>query len=96
MRPDGRGGVEADFTGVTAVPMPGWALDVGTTIADAQNRDGASIAYTARGPYTADVERHDRILVYGEQFKISGGVRRQPGPTATTSHTILLLVLWEG
>lgn len=93
---NGRGGVEADFTGVTSVDLPGWALDAGSTIADLQNRDGAVIRWTARGPFDADVERHDRITVFGEQFKIDGGVVRQPGPTPRTSHTILLLVNWEG
>lgn len=93
---DGRGGLEPDFTGVTSVPLPGWALDAGSTLADAQNRDGALIQWTARGPYTADVERHDRITVFGEQFQIDGAVRRQPGPSPLTSHTILLLKTWEG
>lgn len=93
---DGRGGVEADFTGAVAVELGGWALDAGNTLADAQNRDGALVQWTARGPFSADVERHDRISVFGEQFQIDGAVRRQPGPSSLTSHTILLLVNWEG
>lgn len=93
---NGRGGLEADFTNATVAPLAGWALDAGSTIADLQNRDGAAIRWTARGPYAADVERHDRITVLGEQFKIDGAVVRQPGPSERTSHTILLLVNWEG
>ena len=93
---DNRGGTEPDFTGVEPVDLPGWALDAGNTLADEQNRDGALIQWTARGPFTADVERHDRITVFGDQFQIDGAVRRQPGPSATTSHTILLLKMWEG
>lgn len=99
-RPDmvdnGRGGTEADFTDATAVDLAGWALDAGNTTADLQNRDGASIRWTARGPFEADVERHDRVIVFGEQLKIEGAVVRQPGPSPRTSHTILLLVAWEG
>ena len=94
--PDGRGGIEYDFTGAVLVYLPGWALDAGNTLADEQNRDGALIQWTARGPFTADVERHDRITVFGEQFLIDGAVRRQPGPSSLTSHTILLLREWVG
>lgn len=93
---DGRGGMEADFTAATPVDLPGWALDAGNTISDEQNRDGALIQWTARGPFTADVERHDRVTVLGSRFKITGAVVRQPGPTSATSHTILLLANWEG
>ncbi|QTV79483.1 hypothetical protein [Microbacterium sp. NIBRBAC000506063] len=93
---DGRGGREPDFTGATSVDLDGWALDAGNTLADQQNRDGALIQWTARGPFDADIDRHDRITVSGEQFKIDGAVIRQPGPTAATSHTILLLAKWKG
>lgn len=93
---NGRGGLEADFTGVVPVNLPGWALDAGNTLADRQNRDGAVVQWTARGPFDADVDRHDRITVYGGKFQIDGAVIRQPGPTSRTSHTILLLVKWEG
>lgn len=93
---DGRGGVEPDFTTATPQPLHGWALDAGNTVADLQNRDGALIQWTARGPFDADVQRHDRITVFGRGFKIDGAVIRQPGPSAATSHTILLLADWEG
>lgn len=93
---DGRGGTEPDFTGAESVDLSGWALDAGNTLTDEQNRDGALIQWTARGPFLADVQRHDRITVFGEPFQIDGAVRRQPGPTPTTSHTILLLKMWEG
>lgn len=93
---DGRGGTEADFTGAPLVDLEGWGLDAGNTLRDAQNRDGALAAWTARGPFDADVQRHDRITVFGEQYQINGDVIRQPGPTALTSHTILLLIRWEG
>lgn len=93
---DGRGGQEPDFTDATVVDLPGWALDAGDTTADAEHRDGALIQWTARGPFLADVKRHDRITVFGEQFLIDGAVIRQPGPTPRTSHTILKLKAWEG
>ena len=93
---DGRGGTDFDFTGVTPVDIPGWALDSGATVEDLQNRDGAEVTWTARGPFSADVERHDRITVLGVQYRIEGAVRRQPGPSHLTSHTILALARWEG
>ena len=93
---DGRGGSDADYSTATAVKIEGWALDAGNTLEDAQNRDGVLIQWTARGPFDADVERRDRITVFGEQFHIEGAVVRQPGPTPRTSHTILLLRRWEG
>lgn len=96
MVPDGRSGREASFQGVQKVDLHGWALDAGDTRRDAVNRDGALIQWTARGPFTADVERHDRITVFGERFQIDGGVIRQPGPTSLTSHTILSLAKWAG
>lgn len=94
--PDGRGGTDYDFTDAVLVDLPGWALDSGATVEDLDHRDGAQIEWTARGPYLADVERHDRVTVLGERYRIEGGVRRQPGPTGLTSHTILLLKRWEG
>lgn len=94
--PDGRGGTRSDFTGAASVAIPGWSLDVGASARDMANRDGALIAWTARGPFEADVARHDRVTVYGEQFQINGAVLRQPGPSARTSHTILFLEKWEG
>ena len=94
---DGRGGTEPTYpTPVVANALPGWALDAGNTLADTQNRDGALIQWTARGPYEADVERPDLIVVDGVKHQIEGAVVRQPGPTARTSHTILLLKHWEG
>lgn len=93
---DGRGGSDPDYSAATAVDLRGWALDAGNTLGDAQNRDGVLIQWTARGPFDADVERRDRITVFGEVFQIDGAVVRQPGPAAATSHTILLLRRWEG
>ena len=93
---DGRGGHRSDFTDVVGVDLHGWALDAGATTKDTQNRDGSLIAWTARGPFGADVERHDRITVFGERYKINGAVVRQPGPSPLTSHTILLLERWDG
>lgn len=94
--PDGRGGTDYDYDGAVAVSLPGWALDAGPTVGDLQNRDGVEIVWTARGPYAADIERHDRITVLGEKYRIEGAVRRQPGPSALTSHTILELKRWDG
>lgn len=95
--PDGRGGERLEWPDPSAdVALPGWSLDAGNTVEDIQNRDGALIQWTARGPFNADVERHDHLFVFGEEYEIDGAVRRQPGPTAMTAHTILLLKRWEG
>lgn len=94
--PNGRGGTQADFSAAVKVDLAGWALDAGPTVQDDVNREGVSVEWTARGPYAADVERHDRITVFGEQYQIEGAVRRQPGPSPRTSHTILLLKRWKG
>lgn len=93
---DGRGNERSDFTGVEPVELRGWALDAGSTVRNMEHRDGAKISWTARGPYTVDVERFDRITVFGEPFMIEGAVLRQPGPTGRTSHTILFLAKWKG
>lgn len=94
---DGRGGLDATYPEPVVVDaLKGWALDAGASAADLQNRDGAVIQWTARGPYDADVDRQDLIVIDGAKYEIDGAVIRQPGPTARTSHTILLLKRWEG
>jgi hypothetical protein len=92
---DGRGGLKpGPFSDSLAIP--GWAVDAGITLADGRNRDGSLLAYTARGPLNADVDPADRIVWDGKTYEIDGAVLRQPGVTARTSHTILLLKRWEG
>lgn len=93
---DGRGGTEPDYTTTTNVTIPGWAADAGNTVEDRTNRDGTSIEWTLRGPHAADVQRHDLVELFGDDYQIDGDVMRQPGPTAATSHTILRLVKWVG
>lgn len=93
---DGRGNERRDWANPTETTIPGWAVDVGNTTADTVNRDGASIEYTVRGPLSADVDGSDRVVLLGNTYEVNGGVRRQPGPSPLTSHTILLLTRWEG
>jgi hypothetical protein len=93
---DGRGGHEPDYTRTTDEPIAGWAADAGNTVEDTTNRDGASVEWTLRGPFEADVQRHDHIELFGHDYEIDGEVLRQPGPTGATSHTILRLVRWVG
>lgn len=93
---DGRGNTRPDFGDSMPVDIPGWALDVGATVRNLEHRDGALISWTARGPFTADVERFDRVTVFGGVYAVEGAVLRQPGPTPRTSHTILFLTKWEG
>ena len=93
---DGHGGLEDDWIGVDAVPLPGWAIDAGATAADTVNREGSLIQFTARGPIGADVRAGDRITFDGERYAIDGAPAKQPGPSSRTSHMLLLLKRWEG
>lgn len=93
---DGHGGFEDDFTGVPLVPLPGWAVDAGATVEDTQNRDGALIRFTVRGPIDSDVLAGDRITYDGDRYQIEGAPAKQPGPSSRTSHVTLLLKRWEG
>jgi hypothetical protein len=93
---DGRGGLKRDWGTYVPHVIPGWSLDAGITFGDRDNRAGAKIAYTARGPIDADVEETDRIVYAGKTYVIEGGVERQMGVTARTSHCIILLARWKG
>jgi hypothetical protein len=93
---DGRGNETYDWGNATSHTSAGWAIDVGETTEDTQNRDGVSIAYTCRGPWDADIRASDRVRLFGETFEVTGGVLRQPGPSRTTSHVIVRLTNWTG
>ncbi|WP_156759990.1 hypothetical protein [Microbacterium karelineae] len=93
---DGRGNQARDWEKATETPLDGWAIDAGATGEDTTNRDGSSTAYTLRGPLEADIEATDRVRLFGETFHVDGGVGRQPGVTARTSHCIVQLIRWEG
>ncbi|WAC65180.1 hypothetical protein OVA14_07205 [Agrococcus sp. SL85] len=98
---DGRGNQEATWPADTeeerTLRITGWALDSGTTTEDLVNRDGDEVAFIARGPIDADVQRGDRIRLDfdGHLYLIEGAVARQPGPSRITSHTVLQLKRWE-
>lgn len=94
--PISRGGFSYDFSGAVAEQLSGWAIDSGSTAEDLENRDGAETEFTLRGPFTADVDRHDRITIFGTQYRIEGAVRKQPGPTELTSHIIFTVKRWDG
>ena len=93
---DGRGNMVPDWSQMTSHASTRWAVDAGDTTEDTENRDGASVAYTCRGPWGADILGSDRVVLFGEVFEVFGGVLRQPGPTATTSHVIVRLTNWTG
>lgn len=93
---DGRGNRSPDWSNQTETASPGWAIDTAATAEDETHRTGDSISYTLRGPFAADVIATDRVRLFGETFQITGGVLRQPGPSALTSHTIIQLTRWEG
>lgn len=93
---DGRGNQTRDWPNAAEKPLDGWAIDAGATAEDTTNRDGSSTAYTLRGPLDADIEATDRVRLFGETFLVDGGIARQPGVTARTSHCIVQLIRWEG
>lgn len=93
---DGRGNEARDWSAAVDIDSRGWAIDTSGSADDTANRDGASNTYTLRGPFTADVRATDRVVLFGEEFLISGSVQRQPGVTAMTSHTLIVLNRWEG
>lgn len=88
---NGHGNTVRTYPGSASHQSPGWALDAGTTSESRDGRLGIIYAYTARGPFDADVIDGDRVDVFGSTYDIDGGVVRQPGPSAMTSHTILQL-----
>ncbi|QPE04129.1 hypothetical protein IT882_13105 [Microbacterium schleiferi] len=93
---DGRGNEAWDWANAVERESEGWAVDVGAGSKDTQNRDGDSIAYTIRGPLDADLRATDRVRLYGVLHEVTGGVGRQMGATARTSHTVAALAAWEG
>jgi len=93
--PDGQGGTERDWDAAASATLSGWAVDIGNTVEDTAHRDAAMVAYTIRGPLEADIDEDDMIVLFGLEYEIDGGVRRQPGP-GPTSHTTILLKRWEG
>jgi len=92
---DGRGNKSRDWAVAVDVDLPGWAVDEAGGAEDTTNRDGSSISYILRGPFTADIEATDRAVLFGEVFEVTG-VGRQPGPSALTSHTVVRLTRWKG
>lgn len=93
---DGRGNMTQDWDNPVETPLPGWAIDASGSSEDLVNREGSASTYTLRGPFAADVKGTDRIVLFGDEFTISGGVQRQPGVTDLTSHTLIVLTAWEG
>lgn len=93
---EGHGNEDFDWASASETESPGWAIDAGETAEDTAHRDGAAVEYTLRGPFAAGVLATDRVRLFGETYLIDGGIRRQPGPSAMTSHTIIRLTRWEG
>lgn len=93
---DGRGNKSRDWAAAEEHESEGWSIDVGATGEDTVNRDGASIAYTVRGPLDADIAATDRVRLLGGLYDVEGAIGRQPGVSAFTSHCIVQLTAWEG
>ena len=93
---DGHGNTDYDWANAVTSSVGGWGVSAGGTVEDLNRRDGVQIAYTIRGAYDADVEASDRLILFGVEYEIDGGVMRQPSPTGLTSHTIIKLKRWAG
>lgn len=93
---DGRGNQARDWANAEEHDSAGWAIDAGDTSEDNENRDGAAVSYTCRGPFGADILGSDRVELFGSLFEVVGGVLRQPGPSPVTSHVIVKLTSWSG
>lgn len=92
-----RGRMVPDWSGVLDVlELRGWAVDAGGGSEDLVNRDGARSAYTLRGPIGADLVRSDRVVLFGERFRIAGPVLMVPGPSFRSGHVLVQLEAWEG
>jgi hypothetical protein len=93
---DGQGGFERDWSAAVSEPLGGWGVSAGGTEEDEERRDGSRVEYTVRGAFDADVLPSDRVVLFGDEFEIDGGVLRQPSPNGLADHTILRLKRWEG
>lgn len=87
----GRGNQVADWENATRVESRGWAVDAGDTTENLDGRESTTAQWTIRGPFGADVRPSDHVVLLGIECEIVGDVLRQPGVTASTSHTILRL-----
>ena len=93
---DGQGGEERDWSAAVSEDIGGWGVSAGGTDEDESRREGSRVDYVIRGPFDADVHPSDRIVLFGEEFEIDGGVLRQPSPTGLAAHSIVRLRRWEG
>ena len=92
--PDGAG--ERDWANAVESDLGGWGVSAAETVEDSSRRDGTLVEYTLRGAFDADVEPSDRLIVFGVEYEIDGGVLRQPSPTGLAEHTIVRLKRWDG
>ena len=93
---DGHGNLERDWVNAVTSSVGGWGVSAGGTEEDLNRRDGVLIEYTLRGAFDADVLSSDRLILFGVEYEIDGGVLRQPSPTGLAEHTIVKLKRWDG
>ena len=93
---DGHGNLERDWANAVTSSIGGWGVSTSETAEDTTRRDGTLVEYTIRGAYDADVEPSDRLILFGVEYEIDGGVLRQTSPTGLAAHTIVKLKRWDG
>ena len=89
------GSLIADWDNAEAVELPGWSLQPGASSEDLANREAVQVAWTAYGPYDADVTAADRIRLPSGDYSVIGEPERWKSPTGRVSSTKLLLQRWS-
>lgn len=84
-----------DWDTAEAVELPGWSLQPGASVEDLQNREAVLVAWTAYGPYDADVTAADKIRLPSGDYAVIGEPERWKSPTGRVSSTKLLLQRWS-
>jgi hypothetical protein len=85
----------ADWDNAPEVPLAGWSLQPGASAEDLQNRQAVQVAWTAYGPYDADVSATDKIRLPSGDYSVIGEPERWKSPTGRVSSTKLLLQRWS-
>jgi hypothetical protein len=89
------GSLVDDWDNASEVTLTGWSLQPGASVEDLQNREAVLVAWTAYGPYDADVLGSDKIRLPSGDYAVIGEPERWKSPTGRVSSTKLLLQRWS-
>lgn len=89
------GSLVPDWGEAEEVTLEGWSLQPGASQEDLLNREATQVAWTAFGPYDADVIASDRIRLPSGDYSVIGEPERWKSPTGRVSNTKLLLQRWS-